>query len=152
MHVRTRPCELYIRYPSLLRLLRLRRQYVGDVLRVFPRESNVPKRSSKSNGQRIPNFDSTHFYAKQGRSRRQKIGDVWYYSLSMAPPRHKLFLLVREADGSVGECLADWIHRRELASALLGHCMGSTRPCCFEHSKKKQKYKKDRTCTYIYRT
>lgn len=52
-----------------------------------------------------------------------------YYSLRMAPPRHELFLLVGEADGSVRECLADYYHKGVLASSLASvlscHYIGS---------------------------
>jgi hypothetical protein len=38
----------------------------------------------------------------------EKLWNIWYYSLRMAAPRHKLFLLVCEADRSVRERLADY--------------------------------------------
>jgi len=49
------PCDMYMSI-SLLRLLRLRRQHVGDVLRVFPREGNVPKLT----GQHSQNDSKVH--------------------------------------------------------------------------------------------
>ena len=51
------------------------------------------------------------------------------YSLRMAPPRHELFLLIGEANGSVRECLADCYHTGALASSLASvlscHYIGS---------------------------
>lgn len=48
-------------HPSLLRLLRLGRQHVGDVLRVFPRESNVPDMHWSA----IPNLSLTYVCAEK---------------------------------------------------------------------------------------
>ena len=55
------------------------------------------------------------------------MGRCCVYSLRMASTRHELFLLVREADGSVGEGLADWSHKgqhqqhRQFPATVDGH-------------------------------
>jgi hypothetical protein len=46
-----------------------------------------------------------------------------YYSLSMTAPRHKLFLLVREADGSVGECLSDCVSHGGVSIGISSFCL-----------------------------
>jgi hypothetical protein len=49
-----------------------------------------------------------------------------YYSLSMTPPRHELFLLVGEADGSVRECLADCVSHGGVSIGISSFCLSVT--------------------------
>lgn len=83
-------------------------------------------------------FHARAMYLNSLRSTGQRIwtqsGNGWCYSLCMAAPRHELFLLVREADGSVRERLADCYHARV---SIIAFYLRRNVSCCSEKSPQK---------------